>query len=112
MKAFTYCSLFCLLLASLLANSPVGYSIHRSRYPTLWRVGEGGAYWAPDCDFWGDDFARYPSRDSQCGGLCVTNARCDHFAWSAGTCYLKKKPASTLADGYPGAVCGWLPFRL
>ena len=76
-----------------------------------WRFGES-AVWAMDCDFKdkGDYKQVYNTQGSQCDPICRADPSCTNFAWSQGTCYLKKggfiySDATRLSPG-SGVVCG------
>jgi hypothetical protein len=52
-----------------------------------------GNNWALNCDFIGNDFAQVRVTSDKCGGACVENPTCTHFAysnWNGGTCWLKR----------------------
>ena len=105
MNVSTNCSLFCLLLASLLVNCP-------STSARNWQIGDNGLVrWDSNCDFSGNDIGQQPSRPEQCGGICIANPSCTHFTWGAGElCYMKQAWSLTEINSN-GAVCGWVINR-
>jgi hypothetical protein len=75
-------------------------------------IGDGGAEWLPNCDFFGGDIDNVRVPGPQCGRACINRAGCNHFVYSNGVCYLKSHPVSK-QQSQCGAcdVCGYLPFR-
>jgi hypothetical protein len=71
-----------------------------------------GNNWALNCDFIGNDFAQVRVSSDRCGGACVENTQCTHFAWTewnGGTCWLKRGPitrANAVVSNIPNIVCG------
>ena len=73
-----------------------------------WQPGSNGkVMWASDCDFKGNDVNKQATAASTCGDVCAANAKCDHFTWSNGVCYMKAAVNPPVTD-LIGAVCGWV----
>lgn len=98
-----------------LDTSTAGEKPHRELQLTVkgitWRFGES-ALWAFDCDFpnMGDYKQVYNTKGEECDPICRGDPLCTNFAWSQGTCYLKKggaiySDAKQLNAG-SGVVCG------
>ena len=74
-----------------------------------------GNYWAPACDFQGNDLANILSRGEDCSTRCAERAGCTHYAWTTyngGTCWMKQGTVSksnAIATSDQSMVCGLLP---
>ena len=51
-------------------------------------------FWAPNCDFDGQDLYPVQAPGEECGNICRKENSCSHFSWNdynGGTCWLKVK---------------------
>ena len=98
------------------------YCINLFRLFLIWMFAEwkadGGVIWANDCDFWGQDITKTPTKNTKkedCGKLCLDNPECDHFTWNNyGECWLKKwsgKGPTAANSNEKNFRCGFIPSR-
>jgi hypothetical protein len=78
-----------------------------------WKVGENGLVrWDTNCHYSNNNqIGNKPSTGEQCGGVCIANNKCTHFAYGFGTCYMFANPGGeSAADG--SWTCGFVMARI
>ncbi|KAI8837405.1 glycoside hydrolase family 55 protein [Chytriomyces cf. hyalinus JEL632] len=57
-----------------------------------WVTNPDQSFYAPGCDFVGNDIGSQASASDKCGSVCAQNPSCTNYAWSSyngGTCFMK-----------------------
>jgi len=68
----------------------------------------GGVSWGMNCDFYGHDLYSIGEAGENCGGSCLAEPQCTHFAWLNNVCYLKHSDQYLVATSGGATVCGWV----